>query len=215
MEKRHRGVHHGSCRRYLRAITRSIRDGQDTGQYLIVDANILERWREVICSPLGAVEKKDVDPLDEVRTIHDLSYPKDDSVNSAFVADSVPRVRYDSVAIIARRIENLVQVGHAGRIRVLKGDVKTAFRHLRTRANQVFRMAASVKELGILVIDMSAPFGWSGSPPCYAFFGRAITWLMGSNSPASVSDSSDSEPFFPYEWVDDHILVEPDVDDRL
>jgi hypothetical protein len=200
---------HGSCRRYLRAITRSFRDGQDTGQY------ILERWPEVIGSPLGAVEKNAVDPLDKVRTIHDLSYPKDDSVNSAFVADSVPRVRYDSVVIIARRIENLVQAGHAGRIRVLKSNVKTAFRHLRTRANQVFRMAASVKELSILVIFMSAPFGWSGSPPCYARLGRAITWLMGSNSPASVSDSSASDPFFPYEWVDDHILVEPDVDDRL
>ncbi|POM58014.1 Hypothetical protein PHPALM_37400 [Phytophthora palmivora] len=38
---------------------------------------------------------------------------------------------------------------------------------------------------------------------------------MGSNSPASVSDSLDNNPFFPFEWVDDHILVEPDIDDQL
>ncbi|OWZ04451.1 hypothetical protein PHMEG_00023642 [Phytophthora megakarya] len=62
---------------------------------------------------------------------------------------------------------------------------------------------------------MSAPFGWSGSPPCYSLFGRAISWLMGSNSPASVSDSLDTNPFFPFEWVDDHILVEPEIDNRL
>ncbi|GMF31879.1 unnamed protein product [Phytophthora lilii] len=59
-------------------------------------------------------------------------------------------------------------------------------------------MAAFVPELGVLVIDMSVPFGWSGSPPCYALFGRAISWLMGSNSPASVSDSLDTDPFFFY-----------------
>ncbi|POM66213.1 Hypothetical protein PHPALM_17963 [Phytophthora palmivora] len=76
-------------------------------------------------------------------------------------------------------------------------------------------MAAFVPELGVLVIDMSAPFGWAGSPPCYSLFGRAISWLMGSNSPASVSDSLDNNPFFPFEWVDDHILVEPEIDDRL
>ncbi|KAE9059318.1 hypothetical protein PF007_g30997, partial [Phytophthora fragariae] len=76
-------------------------------------------------------------------------------------------------------------------------------------------MAAYVKELEIVIIDMAAPFGWSGSPPCYALFGRAISWRWGSISPASVSDAVDENPFFPYEWVDDHILVEPDVDDRL
>jgi hypothetical protein len=151
---------HGSCRRYLRAVTRSIREGQDSGQYLVVDADILEQWPDVVCSPLGAVEKKDADPSEEVRTIHDLSYPRNESVNDAFIAESVPKVRYESVTIIARRIEYLANNGHAGRIRILKGDVKGAFRHLRTRADQVFRMAAYVKELRIVIIDMAAPFAY-------------------------------------------------------
>ncbi|OWZ07715.1 LOW QUALITY PROTEIN: hypothetical protein PHMEG_00019858 [Phytophthora megakarya] len=206
---------HGSCRRYLRAVTRSLREGQDSGQYMVVDADILKQWPEVVCSPLGAVEKKGVDPAEEVRTIHDLSYPKNDSVNVAFVTDSVPKVRYKSVIVIARRIEWLANAGYTGIIRILKGDVKSAFRHLMTQANQVFRMAALVEDLGVLIIDMAAPFGWSGSPPCYALFGGAISWLMGTNSPATVSESQDTEPFFPYEWVDDHILVEPDVENRL
>jgi hypothetical protein len=73
------------------------------------------------------------------------------------------------------------------KIRLLKGDGKTAFRHLRTHASQVARMSAHVEELGVLVIELSGPFGWSGSPPCYTLFGWAITWLMGSNSPSTVS----------------------------
>ncbi|ETP07198.1 hypothetical protein F441_16482 [Phytophthora nicotianae CJ01A1] len=182
---------------------------------MVVDIDLMDHWPEVVYSPLGAVEKKDADPNEEVRTIHDLSFPKYDSVNSSFITDSVPRVCYESVVRIARRIENLANYGYEGRIFMLKGDVKGAFRLLRVRANQVFRIVACFKELGIIIIDMAAPFGWAGSPPCYALFGRAISWLMAANSPATVSESEDTEPFFASEWVDDHILVEPDVDGRL
>ncbi|GMF58717.1 unnamed protein product [Phytophthora fragariaefolia] len=156
---------HGSFRRFLRAVTRSIREGQCSGEYMVVDADILELWPEVVCRPLGAVEKKGINPSEEARTIHDLSFPKRNSVNDAFIAESLPKVRDESVKTIAVRIERLANRGHAGRIRILKGDVKGDFRHLRTRANPVFRMAAFIKKLGILVIDLAAPFGWSGSPP--------------------------------------------------
>ncbi|GMF29937.1 unnamed protein product [Phytophthora lilii] len=97
---------------------------------MIVDADILDRWKEVICSPLGAVEKKNVNPSQEVRLIHDLSFPKGAAVNDAFQVYSVPMLRFKSVAAIARRIQYLAKTGYAGRIRILKGDVKTAFRHL-------------------------------------------------------------------------------------
>ncbi|OWY95224.1 hypothetical protein PHMEG_00034829, partial [Phytophthora megakarya] len=49
----------------LRAVTRSIREGQYSVQYIVVDIEILDRWPEVICSPLGAVEKKSANPNDE------------------------------------------------------------------------------------------------------------------------------------------------------
>ncbi|EEY64517.1 uncharacterized protein PITG_15758 [Phytophthora infestans T30-4] len=81
MKNRPPPKNHGSCRRYLRAVTRSIREGQDSGQYMVVEADILDRWPEIICSPLGAVVKKGVDPNEEVRTIHYLSFPKNDSWN--------------------------------------------------------------------------------------------------------------------------------------
>ncbi|POM63687.1 Hypothetical protein PHPALM_20879 [Phytophthora palmivora] len=173
---------HGSCRRYMRAGTRSSRIGQVQGNKSFVNTDILERWSDVICNPLVAVEKKVVSSSEDVRIIHDLPYPS----------------------------EGLHNAGDVGRIRILKGDVKSVLRHLRIRARHVFRVAA----IG-LDIDMTEPFGWAGSPPCYALFGRAITWLMGSNSPSSVSDSSHDNRFFPYEWVADHILIDPDIKNRL
>ncbi|KAJ8569283.1 hypothetical protein ON010_g5980 [Phytophthora cinnamomi] len=147
-----------------KAVTRNIRHGQDAGEYLVVDGSILHIWPSVICSPLGAVLKKGVDPAAEVRTLHDLSYPIFDSVNGAFVVDSAPVVPYEPVAQIAMRIEMLAGQGFEGKIRLLKGDVKSAFRNLQIRADQAFRMTAYVKELDALIIDLAAPFGWSGSP---------------------------------------------------
>ncbi|OWZ17749.1 hypothetical protein PHMEG_0008267 [Phytophthora megakarya] len=111
---------------------------------------------DVSTCPLGAVDKKEISLYDEVRTIHDLSFPK-------------------------------------------------------TRSNQFFRMAA----IGYVIIDLAAPFGWAGSLPWYTSFGRAISWLMDSNSPAAVSSSVDHNPFFAYQWVDDHIVVESKVANRL
>ncbi|ETK79713.1 hypothetical protein F441_14696 [Phytophthora nicotianae CJ01A1] len=76
-------------------------------------------------------------------------------------------------------------------------------------------MAARTPEVKALVVDLSAPFGWTGSPSLYGVFGPAITWLLQINSPASVSNSEDVEPFFGFEWVDDHILIEHDINNRL
>ncbi|OWZ14078.1 hypothetical protein PHMEG_00012500 [Phytophthora megakarya] len=211
----HPPKNHGSCHRNLRSVTKSTREGQDCGQYMVVEADILSCWPLVICCPLGAVEKKGVDPSIEVRTIHNLYYPEGESTNSSFKSDSVPTLNYEPITKIARLIVYLANHGDPSRIRILKGDVRGAYRHLRTIATQVFRMAAFVKELNILLIDLAAPFGWAWSPPFYGLFDRAISWPMSTNSPASVSNSDDTESFSGYEWVDDHILVELDVGDHL
>lgn len=47
---------HQSCKRHLRALTRSIREGQKAGQYLVLDADILNHWEKVYCSPLDQLK---------------------------------------------------------------------------------------------------------------------------------------------------------------
>ncbi|RLN91382.1 hypothetical protein BBJ28_00026666 [Nothophytophthora sp. Chile5] len=194
---------------------RSIREGQNAGKYLVVSADILELWPDVICSPLGAVEKNGIDPSIEVRLIHDLSFPRGGSTNDMYDKSTAPNITYQHVTILARRIEELAESSPGQVICIMNGDVKGAFRHLMTNAAHVHRMAALLPELNVLVIDLAAPFGWSASPSFYGAFGRGISWLLENNSPASVSESTDDEPFFGYEWVDDHILIEIDRGDRL
>jgi hypothetical protein len=65
------------------------------------------------------------------------------------------------------------------------------------------------------VIDLSAPFGWTGSPALCGVFGSAISFLVGRESPATMSSGdTDTTPFFQYEWVDDHVMIEASIGQR-
>ena len=61
-----------------------------------------------------------------------------------------------------------------------------------------------------MVLEMFCPFGWTASPGFYDVFARAIKFIQ-----ARTPDPSDQENIlgwlFAYCWVNDHILVEPDV----
>lgn len=207
---------HQSANRYLNGVVRSVRGGQDDDQYLVVDKKLLEAWPSVQISPFGAVEKKGVDPAVEVRLIHDLSYPKGGSVNDATDRSDLPAIQYAHVATIARRIDELASDTDDVETMIMTGDVKGAFRHLRVASKHVSWMGALINQLRVLVIDMSAPFGWTCSPTYYGAFGGAITWLVARESPASMNPGDpDTTPFFSYEWVDDHVMVERNVGNRL
>ncbi|EGZ29062.1 hypothetical protein PHYSODRAFT_246219 [Phytophthora sojae] len=66
-----------------------------------------------------------------------------------------------------------------------------------------------------VVIDLALPFGWTGSPAYYGLFGGAISFLVSRESPHSLDPKeTDTEPFFSYVWVDDHLLVEIEREHR-
>ncbi|EGZ23018.1 hypothetical protein PHYSODRAFT_324285 [Phytophthora sojae] len=209
---------HQSANRHLHAVLRSIRRGQDAGQYLVLDDTILRRWKNTHVSPLGTVAKKDIDPSIEVRLIHDLSFPRGRSTNEASAKSEFPPIDYRHVVAIVRRIEACAARFPGRTIWILKGDVKGAFRHLMLASRHVRWMGARIPQCRALIVDMSAPFGWTGSPAYYGVFGSAISWHVGRESPATIlgdTTSTDREAFFPYEWVDDNIPVEPDTAGRL
>lgn len=58
--------------------------------------------------------------------------------------------------------------------KMMTGDVNSAFRHIPIHADSVGRFAGTVPELGILVIDLCCPFGWTDSPGYYWVGGAAI-----------------------------------------
>ncbi|OWZ13893.1 hypothetical protein PHMEG_00012707 [Phytophthora megakarya] len=51
---------------------------------------------------------------------------------------------------------------------LMKGDVKGAFKKLMVNAHNVHWMMATLPKKYFLLIDLTAPFGWAGSPSCYS-----------------------------------------------
>ncbi|TMW66593.1 hypothetical protein Poli38472_014569 [Pythium oligandrum] len=212
----HNCKNHKSAGAMHNALVRSIREGQDTGTYLVLDFDAVSHWRGITPSPFGCVPKADADPSLEARVIHDLSFPRGASTNDASVQSDLPPLTYEHVRAIARRILCLKARDPRVEVLMMRGDVKSAFRHLFGHPSVIRRFAGVLQELRVLVLDLALPFGWTGSPAHYGAFGSAISFLVRRESPATLCPGdADDESFFCYEWVDDHVLVEQAKGDRL
>ncbi|ETO60172.1 hypothetical protein F444_21595 [Phytophthora nicotianae P1976] len=185
---------HTSTRKYTQALIRSVSDGQASGTYLVLELSTALRWSELRFSPFGCVPKKDVDPLSK----HGLSMT----------------CQYESVRRLAEKIEVLVRQYPQLQVKVLKGDVKSAFGLIPVDAKLAAHFAGSCG--GLAIVDMTLPFGWTGLPAHYGAFGGAISFLVARESPKSLDPiEQDDESFFSFVWVDDHILLEVDRGNRL
>lgn len=105
-----------------------------------------------------------VDPQVEALPIHDRSFPETSSKNDYFDVDCAPDIEYISVVAVARRTETLSRTHPGIVIKMLTGDVKSAFHHLMLHAEHLRWIGATFPAPKALVIDLVAPFGWSGSP---------------------------------------------------
>lgn len=207
---------HASAKVMANALRRSIRDGQDNNTYLVVNSATAARWPELRYSPFGCVPKAGTNPEIEARVIHDLSFPIGDSINSGSDQNQIPALSYTPVAVIARRIVELRSRWPQQAIKLMKGDVKSAFRQIPVHEETSAQFVGKIPEADAVVIDLALPFGWTGSPAHYGVFGQAISHLVSRESPHRLDPSnSDDETFFSYVWVDDHILVETDTGNRL
>lgn len=160
------------------AFHRSIREGQDAGTYLIVSADAVSHWQHLVISPFGCVAKDGADPSIEARVIHELSYLAGASTNDLSVHDALPELVYSHVSVFARRIESLKDRYPALPIKMMRGDVKSAFRHLFVHPSTCGYFVSYIPAYDAFVIDMALPFGWPDSPAHYGAFGSAISFLV-------------------------------------
>ncbi|KAE9068092.1 hypothetical protein PF010_g27203 [Phytophthora fragariae] len=88
----------------------------------------------------------------------------------------------------------------------MAGDVASAFRNISIHSNSVYLFAGHIEEDDIIVIELAAPFGWTGSPGFYEIAGGAVAYVHGSHTTDEFPDG-----MFNYHWVDDHINVAADA----
>lgn len=206
---------HASAQLAINALIKQIRKGQDAGQYLVLDIELLPMLDNISCSPFGAVQKGSVPLSEDARVIHDLSFPEGSSVNDNTVDDERVVVAYDGPHDLAKRILE-VEKEFPGIAKLMSGDVAGAFRHLAIHADHVGRFAGTIPEFGLLIIDLCCPFGWTLSPQHYWTGGAAISHLYAASSPKWPLQPLDGAHTFDAKtWCDDHNLIEPDIGSRL
>ncbi|POM60418.1 LOW QUALITY PROTEIN: hypothetical protein PHPALM_30734 [Phytophthora palmivora] len=190
--------------------TPNIRKEQDAWRCLVLDADRLDQWPEIIISPFGVVDKGGNDASISGRTIHDLSYPEGDSINDCTDPDSVIKPENSHCDAVATEILRAKREHPHAKVEIIAGDVASSFRNISIHSNSVYLFAGQIEEENVLVIELSAPFGWTGSPGFYEVVGGAISHVHGSHY-----NTANPTGFFNYHWVDDHINVAPNVDTTL
>ncbi|OWZ17581.1 LOW QUALITY PROTEIN: hypothetical protein PHMEG_0008458 [Phytophthora megakarya] len=144
-----------------------------------------------------------------------LSFPVGVSTNDCLAESCLPEVDYADAMTLTTRVKYLATIYPVQQVCILKGYVKGVYRHLITHAHHVYHMAGCNQKLHGIVIDMAAPFGWSGSPTFYGvkFSGRAISCRLKCTITGLLLIYN--TPCFGYRWVDDHVMIEANIDGRL
>ncbi|GMF21047.1 unnamed protein product [Phytophthora fragariaefolia] len=201
-----RPPNHGSARGRLNVLRKNLRKEQDAGRCLVLDRELLKQWPEIIISPFGVVDKSGEDVNVSGRTIHDLSYPEGTSINDCTDQGSIIKPEYTYCDAAATEILKVKRDYPGARVRLMAGDVAAAFRNISIHSNSVYLFAGHIEEDDIIVIELAAPFGWTGSPGFHEIAGGAIAHVHGSHTTKQFPCG-----FFNYHWVDDHINVVADV----
>lgn len=163
-------------------------------------------------SAFALVPKKDVPLSVDGRIIHDLSAPRGLSVNDATDSSQTPDARWDPFSCIALRILEL-RIRYPGcRIYALVADIADAFHHVPVHARHSSAFGGTFPRSHIGIVSGMAVFGWTASPGFFAVMGKATRHYQRTG--VSYVEGF-PEPFWIFQWVDDIVLIEVDLGDRL
>ncbi|EGZ06938.1 hypothetical protein PHYSODRAFT_408630, partial [Phytophthora sojae] len=122
-------------------------------------------------SPFGVVDKGNGDPQTTGRVIHDLSCPVNVSLNDHTDRTAICQPKYQHCDAVATTIVQEKKRHPGAEVKEQAGDVSSAYRHVCIHSQCVHLFGVRLHRDAALIIDMSAAFGWSGSPGNYGVVG--------------------------------------------
>ncbi|OWZ14913.1 Secreted protein [Phytophthora megakarya] len=188
-----RSPNHGSAKERLDVLRKNIQKEQDIWRCIVLDSDFLEQWPDILLTHKGGE-----DASVSGRTIHDLSYPEGDFINDYT----------DPTGIIKpnERNPNTKREHPEVEVEIMAGDVASAFRNISIHSNSAYLFAGRIEKKIAIIIELSAPFGWTCSPGFYEIVGGAVSHVHDCH----YNDANPTE-LFNYHWVDDHINVASNV----
>lgn len=170
---------------------------------------------DMVISPVGGVEKGGFPIWEKVRIISGLSTPSDHSIN-ANTANVAPNACFGVVGELADRILELrweePSDGTPTAIMGMSGDIDSAFRQIPVSASSVKYFASRIPNTSIVFLPFDLVFGWTSSPGYFAVYAKALRHLQ--RTKGSWINYTWTN-YWSFIWVDDVILIEPDVGTRL
>ncbi|OWZ20981.1 hypothetical protein PHMEG_0004528 [Phytophthora megakarya] len=144
---------------------------------IVVDEDVLGIWHAVHINPFGVVDKENDDPETTGRVVHDLLFPVNRSLNDCTDADAVCEHTFEHCDAIAAELVDQQRRHPNADVLEQAGDVSSAYRHLCIHSHCAHLFGGRLTRDNVLVVDMAAAFGWSGSPGNYGTVGSAISFI--------------------------------------
>ena len=170
---------------------------------------------EMVISPVGGVQKGGFPIWEKVRIIQGLSTPLHESIN-ANTANIAPDACFGVVGELADRILTLRWSEGPGDdpipIMGMSGDIDAAFPQIPLSADSVKYFASRIPNTSILFLPFNLVFGWTGSPGYFAVYAKALRHLQRTHGSWIGCTWTN---YWGFVWVDDVILIEPDIGQRL
>ncbi|OWZ06570.1 LOW QUALITY PROTEIN: hypothetical protein PHMEG_00021154 [Phytophthora megakarya] len=152
---------------------------------------------------------KDIPISKDGRIIHYLSAPSGTSINDVTNSDWTPDARWELYSRTAERVLELRRKNPHATIYALGADIAGAILHVPVHARHASALYASMR---VGIFSGTAVFGWTASPAYFVVFGKAVRHYQRTGSSYVLGFP---EPFWIFQWVDDIVIIEDDIGDRL
>ena len=146
-------------------VTRKIQKELSKGRYKGPFSSV--PFKDFVCSPLGLVAKKEPG---QFRLIHDLSFPRGDSINSS-IDKSFSSVSYQNIETVI----GLVQA-HGRHCLMAKADIEDAFRLICLNPSEYHLLGLQWQ--GNYYYDRCLPMGCSSSCQIFEKFSSSLQWIL-------------------------------------
>lgn len=201
--------------------------GADTGSSVVINKLLADYYRgrciiatmaTLVAEPgfqssaFALVPKKDIPLHLDGRIIHDLAAPAGASVNDRTDPTMSPDATWDQFVSIAQRVRDLRRRYPGYPVYAMGADIADAFHHVPMNSSHAPAFGGQLPRSSIGIISGMAVFGWTASPGYFAVLGKAVSHYQRTGASTVLGFQ---EPFWIFQWVDDIVLIEVDIGDRL
>ena len=185
----------------------------NAGRGILLEAQVVgKKIGSIVVSPVGAVPKGGKPMTEALRVIGGLSTPGERSINKS-TDMQIPDAKFGKILEIADRILELRWNNPVGtEILALNADIDSAFYQIPVAAGSVGLFALVIPGTNLMWIPFALTFGWMGSPGFFAVFVKGVRWFQ-RNGGSMVGKVW--KAFHCFIWVDDIVIIEPNLGDRL